>query len=73
MGKLLIGIGIALLLAGLLVSVLERGGGAGLRLPGDFEFGGRGWRVSAPLATSLLISLLLTIVLNLVLWIARRR
>lgn len=73
MGRLLIGMGMALLVAGLLVSLLERGGGAGFRLPGDLEFGGRGWRVSAPLATSLLISLLLTIALNLVLWIARRR
>lgn len=73
MGKLFIGIGMALLLAGLLISVMERGGGTGFRLPGDLNFGGRGWRVSAPLATSLLISLLLTIVLNLVLWIGRRR
>ena len=39
-------------------------------LPGDFTWSGRGWQVSIPLATSILISLVLTLVLNL---LARRR
>lgn len=35
------------------------------RLPGDFVFEGRNWKVVFPLATSILLSLLLTLLLNL--------
>ncbi len=73
MGKVLIGMGLALVVAGLLFMAFERGAAAGIRLPGDFEFGGRNWRVSVPLATSILISLVLTVLLNLAFWLMRRR
>lgn len=36
------------------------------RLPGDFVFEGRHWKVYLPLATSLLVSLALTLLLNLI-------
>jgi len=43
------------------------------RLPGDFSFGGSGWRVYIPLGTSLLLSVVLTVVLALFNSIAQRR
>jgi len=73
MGKVLIGLGAALVLVGILVWAVESRVGGGWRLPGDFQFGGRNWRVYVPLASSILLSLLLTGVLNLVLMLARRR
>ena len=73
MGKILVGLGACLVAAGLLFMLFERGAAAGWRLPGDFEFGGRGWRVSVPVASSILISLVLTLVLNLLFWFSRRR
>jgi hypothetical protein len=39
------------------------------KLPGDFTFGGAGWRLYVPLGTSLLLSLLLTLVL----WLIRKK
>ena len=66
-GRLLIGAGVALVVVGLIVlwgRFLRLGS-----LPGDFTWSGRGWAVSIPLATCLLLSIVLTIVLNL---IARR-
>jgi hypothetical protein len=63
-GKWLIVAGAVIIAVGLLTIVL---GKVGLfRLPGDFEFGGRNWRVYFPLATSLILSLLLTLVLWLI-------
>ncbi|HEX3967945.1 MAG TPA: DUF2905 family protein [Edaphobacter sp.] len=38
------------------------------RLPGDFSWRGRGWSVSFPLATSILVS----VVLSLLLWAVSR-
>jgi hypothetical protein len=73
MGKVLVGLGAALVLAGIVVWAVESRAGAGWRLPGDFQFGGRNWQVYVPLASSILLSLLLTGVLNLVLMLARRR
>lgn len=67
-GRLLIGAGITLVIVGLLVLW-----GRALRLgslPGDFTWSGKGWQISVPIATCILISVILTIVLNL---IARRR
>ena len=64
LGKLLVGAGITLVIVGLLVMW-----GRTLRLgslPGDFTWSGKGWQVSIPIATCILISLILTIVLNLV-------
>ncbi|HET9343421.1 MAG TPA: DUF2905 domain-containing protein [Candidatus Eremiobacteraceae bacterium] len=68
LGRLLVGAGITLVVVGLLVMW-----GRTLRLgslPGDFTWSGKGWQISIPIATCILISVILTIVLNL---IARRR
>ena len=67
-GRLLVGAGIALIVVGVLVMW-----GRTLRLgslPGDFTWSGKGWQISIPIATCILISVIMTIVLNL---IARRR
>ena len=42
------------------------------RLPGDLRFGGDGWTVYAPIATSIVVSLVLTAALSLFAWLARR-
>ena len=73
MGKVLVGLGAVLVLVGIVVWAVDARVGADWRLPGDFQFGGRNWRVYVPLASSILLSLLLTGVLNLVLMLARRR
>ena len=41
------------------------------RLPGDFSFGGRNWRVYMPLGTSLLLSVMLTLLAWVVLRLRR--
>ena len=68
-GKWLIAVGAAIIVVGLLVLVL---GKIGLfRLPGDFSFGGRNWRVYFPLASSILLSILLTLILWLIYYFRR--
>lgn len=68
-GKWLVIIGVTIAGIGLLVMLLGR---IGLfRLPGDFEFGGKNWRVYFPLATSILLSLILTLVLWLIRYLRR--
>ena len=63
-GKWLVVLGAAITVVGVLVMLLGR---IGLfRLPGDFEFGGRNWRVYFPLATSIILSILLTLLLWLI-------
>ena len=67
-GRLLVGAGVTLVVVGLLVMW-----GRTLRLgslPGDFTWTGKGWQISIPIATCILLSVILTIVLNL---IAKRR
>lgn len=67
-GRLLIGAGILLVIAGLFflyAKPLRLG-----QLPGDVTLGDRTWQVTILLGTSLLLSLVFTIVLNLLL---RRR
>lgn len=67
-GRLLVGTGIVLIVVGLVVIW-----GKSLRLgplPGDFTWSWKGWQISIPIATCIVISVILTIVLNL---IARRR
>ncbi len=66
LGRLLLIAGIALAAAGLLVIALTRLGLPLGRLPGDMNWRGSNWRVSFPLATSLLFSVLLTLILYLV-------
>lgn len=63
MGRILIGIGIAIVALGLLVQfvpALRLG-----KLPGDFAFGSGNVRVYIPLGTSILLSVLLTLVFSL--------
>jgi len=63
-GKWLIVAGAVIIVIGVLMILLSR---VGLfRLPGDFSFGGRNWRVYFPLASSILLSLLLTLILWLI-------
>lgn len=58
-GRVLIVLGIAAVVVGLVVEYLPsiRLG----RLPGDLSFGGDHWRVYLPIGTSVLLSLLLTL------------
>jgi Protein of unknown function (DUF2905) len=67
-GRLLILIGLLLVVVGLVVLALGRFNIPLGRLPGDMTWRGRGWTVSFPLATSVLLSVLLTLIL----WIINR-
>jgi len=63
-GKWLVVAGAVIIVIGVLMILLSR---VGLfRLPGDFSFGGRNWRIYFPLASSILLSLLLTLILWLI-------
>ncbi len=63
-GKWLIAAGALMIALGVLVILL---GKVGLfRLPGDFSFGGRNWRVYFPLASTIILSILLTLLLWLI-------
>jgi hypothetical protein len=66
MGRVLIGVGLVLVAAGLLVMGLERVGVGMGRLPGDFVWRGKSTTVYAPLGTCLLLSVLLSLVLYVV-------
>ena len=62
-GRLLVFLGIAIFVAGLLVLGLARTGLPLGRLPGDVAYRGRGFSFFAPLGTSLLLSILLSLLL----------
>jgi hypothetical protein len=63
-GKWLIGTGIFIAVVGVLVMLLGR---VGLfKLPGDLEFGSRGWRIYIPIASCVLLSIILTLILWLI-------
>jgi hypothetical protein len=62
--RLLIYAGIALVVIGILIYLLDRTGIFG-RLPGDIVIRRKNWTLWVPLATSLILSVLLTIILNL--------
>ena len=69
-GKWLAVIGGVLIVIGVLVILLGR---IGLfRLPGDFSFGSRNWRIYFPLASSIILSILLTLILWLIHYFTRR-
>ena len=63
LGRILIFLGLLLALVGLVIVGLNRLNLPLGRLPGDFNWRGRGWSVSFPLATSILISELLSVLL----------
>ena len=64
LGRILIFLGLLLVIAGLVVVGLNRFNIPLGRLPGDLNWLGRGWSVSFPLVTCLLLS----VILNLLLW-----
>ncbi len=68
LGRTLIFIGLLLVFVGGIIIGLNRLGLPFGRLPGDFNWRGRGWSVSFPLATSIIIS----VVLTLLLWVVGR-
>lgn len=63
LGRTFIFLGLLLVIVGLLILGLNRLDLPLGRLPGDFNWRGRGWSVSFPLATSLIISVLLSLLL----------
>jgi DUF2905 family protein len=63
LGRTFIFLGLILVLAGVIVLGLNRLHLPLGRLPGDFSWRGRGWSVSFPLATSILVSILLSVLL----------
>lgn len=65
MGRLLIGIGLMLVVAGVIVLGLERIGLGPGHMPGDLAWRGRHVQVWFPLGTCIVLSLLLTAVLYL--------
>ena len=68
LGRTLIFLGLFLAIAGSVLLGLNRLHLPFGRLPGDFNWRGRGWSVYFPLATSILVS----IVLSLLLWAVGR-
>lgn len=66
--KLLIGIGLALIVVGLLAWALQHKLGWLGRLPGDIRVEREGFRFYFPLTTMILLSLFL----NLIIWVLRR-
>jgi hypothetical protein len=62
LGRLLIGLGIVLLVAGGLLLLLGRTGIPLGRLPGDISYRGKNFSAYLPLGTSILISVLLSLV-----------
>ena len=69
LAKALIGIGLALVLSGATLLLLQRLGLG--RLPGDLTWKGKSGTLHVPIATSLLLSLVLTLLLNL--WLRKSR
>lgn len=78
LGKVLLGIGGLITLAGLLLLLSERVPGLGSvlslfgRLPGDLSFKRDNFSLYVPLGTSLLLSILLSLVFYLLSWMFRR-
>ena len=62
LGRLLIGVGLVLIIAGGLLLLLGRTGFPLGRLPGDISYKGRNVSVYFPLGTSILLSVVLSLV-----------
>jgi ribose/xylose/arabinose/galactoside ABC-type transport system permease subunit len=68
-GKLLIAIGMAVVLMGLLFLLL---GNLGLfKLPGDLQFGSKNWRIFIPITSCIIISIILTLLFWLINYLRR--
>lgn len=63
LGRTFIFLGLLFIIVGVVIVGLNRLNLPLGRLPGDFNWRGRGWSVSFPLATSILISVLLSVLL----------
>jgi hypothetical protein len=63
LARLLIFLGLLLVVAGLVVLGLNRLNIPLGRLPGDFNWRGKGWSISFPLVTCLLLSAILSLLL----------
>jgi ribose/xylose/arabinose/galactoside ABC-type transport system permease subunit len=63
LGRILIFLGLLLVMVGLVLLGLNRLNIPLGRLPGDFTWRGRGWSVSFPVVTCLLLSVLLSLLL----------
>jgi hypothetical protein len=68
LGRTLLFLGLLLVVVGLVVLGLGRLNLPLGRLPGDLSWRGRGWSVSFPLATCVVLS----VILSLVLWVVNR-
>jgi len=66
LGKLLIGLGLALVVVGAVVMLLGRANLPLGRLPGDIVYRGKNTTFYFPLATSVVVSVVLTIVMYVV-------
>ena len=66
LGRTLIVLGVLLVVVGALLVGLNRLHLPLGRLPGDFNWRGRGWSFSFPLATSILLSVLVSLLLWLI-------
>jgi hypothetical protein len=62
LGRLLIGVGLVLLIAGGLLLLLGRSGLPLGRLPGDISYRGKNLSVYVPLGTSILLSVVLSLI-----------
>ena len=63
LGRIFIFLGLLLVVVGVIILGLNRLHLPLGRLPGDINWRGKGWSVSFPLATSILISVVLTLLL----------
>lgn len=68
LGRFLIFFGLFLVVIGLILLAFGRFNIPVGRLPGDMTWRGRGWTISFPLATSVLLSVILTLIF----WIINR-
>jgi hypothetical protein len=66
MAKLLIGIGLFIILAGIMLYALARLGLYGIKIPGDIYVKKGNFSFYFPIVTCLVISLLLTLIINLI-------
>jgi hypothetical protein len=68
-GRWLIFAGIVIALLGVVIMILGRVGI--FKLPGDFQFGSKNWRVYIPLASCIIISIILTVIFWLINYLRR--
>lgn len=66
MAKVLMGMGVFLFVAGLLVYAVSKAGIPFGRLPGDISWQGKNVKVFAPVTSMIIVSLVLTIIFNLI-------